>query len=123
MRPNSKGQLNDKVLRCHICDSTKYFMKNCEHEEEQDEVNMNVQITLLVQSQRTSGSIKSIETSNSLFLWVHFLILFFHVFVKQTRFEIEICPCCLGFSFSNFHLSTNNWFFILQIFTCPLTTV
>ena len=34
------------VLRRYICDSTEHFMKNCEHEEEQDEVNMNVQITL-----------------------------------------------------------------------------
>ena len=118
MRPNSKGQLNGKVLRCHICDSTKYFMKNCEHEEEQDEVNMNVQITLLVQSQRTSGSIKSIETTNSLFLWVPFLILFFHVFVKHKRdsrlkyvlvalvfhSQIFIYPLIIGFSFFKFSL-------------------
>ena len=34
------------VLRRYIWDSTEHFMKNCEHEEEQDEVNMNVQITL-----------------------------------------------------------------------------
>ena len=33
----------------------------------------------------TSGSIKSIETTNSPFLWVSFLILFFHVFVKHER--------------------------------------
>ena len=34
----------------------------------------------------TSGSIKSIETTNSMFLWVSFLILFFfHVFVKHKR--------------------------------------
>ena len=32
----------------------------------------------------TSGSINSIETTNLLFLWVPSLILFFHVFVKQT---------------------------------------
>ena len=33
----------------------------------------------------TSGSIESIETTNSLFLWVSFLFLFFHVFVKHKR--------------------------------------
>ena len=33
----------------------------------------------------TSGSIKTIETTNSLFLWVSFLILFFYVFVKDKR--------------------------------------
>lgn len=47
MRLNSKGQLNGKVLRCCICDRTKDIMKNCQHKEEQDEVNINVQITFL----------------------------------------------------------------------------
>ena len=33
----------------------------------------------------TSGSIKSIETTNPLVLWASFLILFVHVFVKHKR--------------------------------------
>ena len=43
----------------------------------------------------TSGSCKIIETINSLFLRVSFLILVFHVFVKHKR---EVCPRCLCFS-------------------------
>ena len=40
-------QFNGKVLQCHICNSTKHFIKHCRHREELDEVNLNVQITLL----------------------------------------------------------------------------
>ena len=42
-----------------------------------------------------SGSFKIIETTNSLFLRISFLILVFHVFVKHKR---EVCPRCLCFS-------------------------
>ena len=39
-------QFNGKVLQCHICNSTKHFIKHCRHREELDEVNLNVQITV-----------------------------------------------------------------------------
>ena len=53
------------------------------------------------------GSIKSIETTNSLFLWVPFLILFFHVFVKHKR-DLRLKYVLVAFVSlsSNFFLST-----------------
>ena len=56
----------------------------------------------------TSGSIKSIETTNSMFLWVSFLILFFfHVFVKHKR-DLWLKYILVAFVFlsSKFYLST-----------------
>ena len=56
-----------------------------------------------------SGSIKSIETTNFLFLWVPFLILFFHVFVNHKldlRFKYVLIAFL--FLFSNFCLSMYN---------------
>ena len=57
----------------------------------------------------TSGSIKSIDTTGCFFLWVPFLILFFHVFVKHKRdlrLKYVIVPSVL--LFLNFYLSTND---------------
>ena len=54
-----------------------------------------------------SGSIKSIETTNSLFLWVSFLILFFHVFVKHKRdFRLKYVLAAFVFLSSKFYLSS-----------------
>ena len=55
----------------------------------------------------TSGSINSMETTNPLFLWVPFLILFFHVFVKHKR-DLRLKYVLIAFVFlsSNFYLST-----------------
>ena len=55
----------------------------------------------------TSGSIKSIENIDSLFLWVTFLILFFHVLVKHKR-DLRFKYVLVAFVFrsSNFYLST-----------------
>ena len=55
----------------------------------------------------TSGGIKSIETTNSLFLCVSFLILFFHVFVKHKR-DLRLKYVLLAFVFlsSKLYLST-----------------
>ena len=55
----------------------------------------------------TSGSIKSIETTNSLLLWVPFLILFFHVFVKHKGdFRLKYVLVAFVFHSSNFYIST-----------------
>ena len=55
----------------------------------------------------TSGSIKSIETNNVLFLWISFLILFFHVFVKLKRdLRLKYAPVAFVFLYSKFYLST-----------------
>ena len=55
----------------------------------------------------TSGSIKSIETTNSLFLWVSFLILFFHVFVKHKRdLKLKYVLVVFVFLSSKFYLFT-----------------
>ena len=55
----------------------------------------------------TSGSINSIETTNPLFLWVPFLILLFHVFVKNKR-GLRLKNVLVAFIFlsKNFYLST-----------------
>ena len=46
----------------------------------------------------TSVSIKNIDTTNSLFLWVPYLILFFVLRDKTlTWLQAEACPSCLGF--------------------------
>ena len=44
-------------LRCHVCDSTRHFVKDCPHKDEQ-EVNFNVHITLL--SSKPDSSQKSL---------------------------------------------------------------
>ena len=62
----------------------------------------------------TSGSIKSIETTNSLFLWVSFLILFFHVLVKHKP-DFRLKYNLVAFVF----LSK----FFLRNFICPLMTI
>ena len=55
----------------------------------------------------TSGSIKNIETTNFLFLWVSFLILFFHVFVKHKRdFRLKYVLATFVFLSSKFYLSS-----------------
>ena len=55
----------------------------------------------------TFGSIKSIETTNSMFLWVSFLILFFHVFVKHKRdLWLKYILVVFVFLSSKFYLST-----------------
>ena len=55
----------------------------------------------------TSWSIKSIHTTNSLFLWVPFLIQFFHVFVKH-KCDLRLYVLfALVFLSSNFYLSIN----------------
>ena len=47
-RGMERGQsYSGRVPRCYICESTKHLMYNCPHKDEQDEVNMNVHITLL----------------------------------------------------------------------------
>ena len=53
------------------------------------------------------GSINIIETTNPLFLWIPFLILFFHVFVKHKR-DLRLKYVLIAFVFlsSNFYLST-----------------
>ena len=54
----------------------------------------------------TSGSIKNIETTNSLFLWVPLLVLFFHLFLKHKcdlRLKYVLVP--LVFLSSIFYLS------------------
>ena len=55
----------------------------------------------------TSGSINSIEATNPLYLWVPFLVLFFHVFVKHKR-DLRLKHVLIAFVFlsSNFYLST-----------------
>ena len=55
----------------------------------------------------TSGSIKSIETTNSQFLWVSFLFLFFHVFVRH-KHDLRVKYVLVDFVFlsSKFYLST-----------------
>ena len=53
-------------------------------------------------------SIKRIETTNSLFLWVPFLILFLHVFVKyKCDLRLKYVLASLVFLSSIFFLSTN----------------
>ena len=55
----------------------------------------------------TSGSIKNIEVISSLFLWVPFLILFFHVSVKYKRhLRLKCVLVAFVFPSSNFYLST-----------------
>ena len=55
----------------------------------------------------TFGSIKSIEMTNSLLLWVSFLILFFHVFLKH-KHDLRVRYVLVTFVFlsSKFYLST-----------------
>ena len=55
----------------------------------------------------TFESINSIETTNPLFLWVPFLILFFHVFVKY-KHDLRLKYVLIAFVFlcSSFYLST-----------------
>ena len=56
-----------------------------------------------------SGSIKSIETTNFLFLWVPFLILFFHVFVNhKLDLRLKYILIAFLFLFANFCLSMYN---------------
>ena len=56
----------------------------------------------------TSGSIKSIDTTNSLFLWVPFFILFFHVFVRRKRdLRLKYVLVAMVFLSSNFYSSSN----------------
>ena len=55
----------------------------------------------------TSGSIKSVETINSLFFWVSFLILFFHVFIEHKRnLRLKYVLVAFVFLSSKFYLST-----------------
>ena len=57
----------------------------------------------------TSRSIKSIETTDSLFLWVPFLDLFFHVFLKHKRgSRLKYVLIAFVFLSSNIYLSTND---------------
>ena len=55
----------------------------------------------------TSGSIKSIMITNSLFLWFSFLILFFHVFLKHEH-DLRLKYVLVAFVFlsSKFYLPT-----------------
>ena len=57
----------------------------------------------------TSGSIKRTEITDSLFLWVSFLILFFHVFVKHKR-DLRLKYVLVAFVFlsSKFYLFTHD---------------
>ena len=55
----------------------------------------------------TSGSIKSIDSTNSLYLWVAFLILFFHVFVKHKRdLRLKYVLSAFVFLSSKYYFST-----------------
>ena len=53
-------------------------------------------------------SIKSIDTSNSLFLWVSFLILFFHVFVRHER-NLWLKYVRVGSGFFSFKFSFSHY--------------
>ena len=54
----------------------------------------------------TSGSIKSVETTNSLFFWVSFLILFFHVFIEHKRnLRLKYVLVAFVFLSSKFYLA------------------
>ena len=55
------------------------------------------------------GSTKSIEITSSWFLWVPFVILFFHVFVKhKCDLRLKYALVTLVFLSSNFYLSIND---------------
>ena len=55
----------------------------------------------------TSGSINSIETTNPLFFWALFLILFLHVSVENKRdWRLKYVLVTFAFLSSNFNLST-----------------
>ena len=67
----------------------------------------------------TSESIKSISTTNSLFFWVPFLILFFYVFVKhKLNLRLKYVLVSLVFLCSNFYLSTNNSIVYNNVMLC-----
>ncbi len=36
-----------KVMRCHVCDSTRHFAMNCQHRQQQQDVKMSIHLTLV----------------------------------------------------------------------------